>query len=410
MIPICRKHNKQRNYSFLFAGQTVSVLGDWLSYVVTPILVYNIKQSPIDIGLLMLCRSLPGIILPLFIGKILKKASLLKTMIACDAIRGVLFLGFIFADSTYQFLGLTLIIYSCSAIFNPAKYSIIPSILSGETIPKANGYLSSVENFSMLIGPAIGGILFALVGVNWIIIFNSITFFVSMTFLLKIKYVAVTNVDGAVDAECNKDSFSLVEKIKEQVRVCRIVVGNKKIFNLLVSNSLDTLAFGSLNALMPLIANNIFNEPSIVYGYLMTALGGGLLFGSMLFTKIYNRMSSYCLFSSATLVAAISFISLGVSNTLVVSLLAIFILGIGNGVQEVTIATLIQQSCDSENEVMLIFSTNQAMVSICAAITMVFSTVTIYAFGIKLTFVLLGIIPFILGLVLLLSSKLYIDA
>ena len=73
----------------------------------------------------MLCRFLPGIILPVFIKKILNKFSILKAMIVCDAIRGVFFLGFIFSDSTYEFFGLTLIIYSCSSIFNPAKYAII---------------------------------------------------------------------------------------------------------------------------------------------------------------------------------------------------------------------------------------------------------------------------------------------
>lgn len=390
---------KKSDLEWLIIGETVSVLGDWASYVVIPIILYDLTNDPISVGVLMICRFLPSILLPFLINQIISKFNVLKIMIFCDFLRSVSTMGFIFATEPLQFYMLTIINYIGTAIFNPGKYSLVSLIVDKHQLSEANSYIGSINKLFMLVGPIFGGVVYNYIGKEGALIFNSVTFIFSMFALSKIT-IESSKIDIRKGKEKDqKQTRDLVFKFS----LFKDVIYKKRLGNLIFSDALGSLAFGSLNVLFPIVSKDIFRSPDIVYGYIMSFLGGGLLIGNIISPFLNKYISNYLIYAVATLSAALSLILFGLSEYLILSLMAIFLVGVGNGLQENSILTFIQEHSEKE-KTMNTLSLSQALTSFFIIISMTFSALMVAKIGLTLTILSLGLIPFFISVFLLFTE------
>ena len=371
-----------------YIAQAVSSFGDWVSYVVIPLIVYNITKDPVSVAIFTMCKFIPNIIVAPYLSKLRKKYKSIKLMAFSDLIRGIAFLVYLFTDNTVVIYFITFSISTFSAIFNPIKFSIIPKMVLNDEITDANACIAGVSKLMMLIGPSIGGILMSLFGQNLIIIINSISFFVSLYFVLKIS--CQEDIEDINDNKSNINDY-----IKSL-----LCIWNKRnsIVKFVLLSAVVNCTFGALNTLFPIVSSN-FEMSSVMYGYIMSMLGLGLFLGTMIALKLLNGENCIQIYSYVTILGAIFLSIFGLSYNYVLTLIMVLGFSIGNGIQEISFVTYIQTI--GEEDSLEMFTVSQTASSCLILITTGLSAILAKFLGTALTITMLSILTFISGILIL---------
>lgn len=392
-------------FTWLFVGQLISALGDWTSVIIIPMMLYKLTSDPVSIGILMICRFLPSVLFSPFIGKIVNKFSSLKIMILADFLRGGMFLLFLYVESPLLIYIFTFFIYLGTAFFNPGKFHFITKLIPIDLLARANSCIAGINQLMILIGPAIGGIVFGIFGLSVGIIFNSLTFFFSMFALIKIK-ISKIEEENYVKEENYLKSKNVKKRhfLKGFFNTYTSLKIKKMLFYIVVGDAIASMGFGSLNVLFPIFAKDVFYSNQAAYGYLMSFLGGGLLLGTMLGPNLQRGIRSDLLYSISTAVAALFAFLFGGSGWLLLSIVLIFFVGMGNGVQENAAITFIQKETTVLGNTADVFSVYQALTSVSIVIAMTGSTILVKIVGIHLATMYISLIPLLIGILMFFAS------
>ncbi len=158
---------RNKSYMLLWGGQAVSVLGTQVSQFAFPLLVFFLTKSPILTSFAAATRVLPYIIFSLPAGALLDRWDRKRVMVVCDIGRalslGTIPLVFAFGQITIiQLYLVSLIEGSLFVFFNIAQISCLPHVVPKEQLTRANAQNLAMTKFLLLIGPALGGILYSL--------------------------------------------------------------------------------------------------------------------------------------------------------------------------------------------------------------------------------------------------------
>lgn len=185
----------ERDFRNLYAGQAVSVMGDGLLLVAVAFAVIEIGGGAAEIGLVLGANALSLVVFALVGGVWSDRLPRHRVMLAADGIRlavqavGAALLLTDLAEVWH--LAVLLTIYGAAeAFFRPAATGLVPHTVSGGHLQQANALLSLTTSAGMVAGPAIGGVLVALVGAGGAFAFDAATFAVSAAFLLRVRGVA----------------------------------------------------------------------------------------------------------------------------------------------------------------------------------------------------------------------------
>lgn len=158
---------RNRDYLLLWAGQAVSSFGSQITQLAFPLLVLALTGSPAQAGLVGALRALPFALLSLPAGALVDRWERKRLMIWCDAGRALalgsvplaLALGQL---SLIQLAIVSLIEGTLFLFFNLAESSCLPQVVEREQLPSALTQNQVTESLSQLLGPTLGGALYAL--------------------------------------------------------------------------------------------------------------------------------------------------------------------------------------------------------------------------------------------------------
>ncbi len=177
-------------YTRLWIAQAVSLLGDWFSTIaLSAIVVHYSNGSGLAVSGLLVARFLPPLIVGPFAGVLVDRLNRRLIMFISDASRTIIVLLFLFVtDASHLWLvyALTLIQFSFSAIFEPARSALIPSVVVSDDLVKANFLGSATWSVMLAAGAAIGGAVATLFGTSTALIIDASSFAVSALFILSI--------------------------------------------------------------------------------------------------------------------------------------------------------------------------------------------------------------------------------
>jgi len=401
---------RSRGFTWLFVGELISALGTWASYVIIPLLVYDLTHDPVSVGILMVCRLLPGILLAPVIGRVMAKHSILRVMILADLVRGLAFLSFLWLQTPLWIYLLTLVISAGNAFFGPGQYTLIPKLVPQEVLARANSYIGGSNQFMMLIGPAIGGVVFAFTGKEAGIVFNALSYFVSMAALMRIRVesvdVPLKNVEsGGVPQEVplqqaqssNGRTPNSSNSIRRFFGILTSLWSRKILLFLLLSVPIANLGFGgALNTLFPVIAKDVFSGEA-AYGTIMSCLGGGLFLGTMIGPLLLKKAPAPLIFSVATVVAAVGVFLFGGSDVLLFSLAVIFLVGTGNGVADNAAMTYMQTATSQTGDTADVLAVDEALASIGTVVGMSIATTVAALWNAQSAIMMLSLCPVVAG-------------
>ncbi|HLH22546.1 MAG TPA: MFS transporter [Chloroflexota bacterium] len=180
-LPDSLRSLRHRNYRLLFIGNLVSNTGDWMDQIAFNWLVYLLTDSAIYLGLVNLARWLPILIFTLVGGVVADRWERRRLMFTTQAIAMVLALTLAVLDVTGLIqIWMVLAIAAGRGImmsFNqPAKQGLVSDLVPPQDLRNAIGLNSTQFNLTRIIGPAIGGLLIATVGIAGAFFLNAVSF------------------------------------------------------------------------------------------------------------------------------------------------------------------------------------------------------------------------------------------
>jgi MFS family permease len=266
---------QSRDYRLWFVGQGLSVIGTWLQNTGQAWLVLKLTNSPFKLGLVTSIQYLPSLFLSIFIGPIVdlfpKRTILICTQslfaLSAAILSWVCFAGH---EQYWQVLLIAAITGFVSVVDFPARQSFISEqVRDSKAIVNAIALNNILFNVARIIGPAVGGVMIALVGIPWTFGLNSVSYLAVIASLFAMK---------AGRAPSARSSGDFLGEIRKGYRY---IVQNKVIVTLLaIAGTLGLFVF-NFNILIPSYAKLTLGLGADGYGALMSALGAGALIAAV---------------------------------------------------------------------------------------------------------------------------------
>jgi MFS family permease len=269
LLPDISPLRRHRSFRLLWFGQLVSNVGTQMRLVALPYQIYVLTGSPFHVGLLGLFQAIPLISLPLLGGvladRVDRRRVLIVTQSGLAASSLVLALVTQFGSTELWVLyALTAISASFSAFDQPARGSLVPTLVERSELPAAIALNQMLYQTAAVVGPAVGGLVIASYGVAVAYWVDTISFAASIA-----AAIAITAPRQMLAAP-----QSVVESLVEGILY---VLRRRLLFSTMVLD-LAAMFFGSIRALMPFYAEQVFKVGAAGLGLLFAAPGVGALF------------------------------------------------------------------------------------------------------------------------------------
>jgi MFS family permease len=192
---------EQPQFRLLFWGQALSIIGDRVTFVAMPFAVLAAGGGTKEVGLVAAATAAPFLVFSLVAGvwadRIDRRTIMIVSDVArmlCQALAGALLIAGV-AEPWH--LALIALAYgSADAFFAPAMYGLLPQIVSTAHLQSANALRGLSMSAGMVIGPAMAGVLVAVVGAGGALLADSLTFAVSVACLWRLKPSTVERAEA----------------------------------------------------------------------------------------------------------------------------------------------------------------------------------------------------------------------
>jgi predicted MFS family arabinose efflux permease len=377
-----------RNVRFLqlWVGQGISFVGDAVSMIALVILVVQITGSASAVGGALVARLLPTLASPLA-GVLADRLDRRVVLVASDLARAVLVLGMVFTRDLAVIYGLVFLMGLARTLFNPTIRAAFPSVVGGGDLTRANALINGTFSVSETVGPAVGGVLVATVGVNAAFVLDSATYLISAVFLSRIALPRPQNDgDGGFGQEL-REGFGYLAG----ARVPLVIV---------VGTFLTVLAINMTIPAEVFLAKGTFEAGDAGYGLLVGLYGGGMILGSGLIVALGDRVNLMRFFFLGIGISVLALLVTGLSPTFVFALSAITVVGFASGLDSVTTDTILQKRVP-DAFLGRVFSVRFLAFSVGEVLAYPVGGAIVDAYGVRFTYLLAGVATAMAGLLLL---------
>ena len=188
------------NFRRLWAGNVVSLLGDWFNTIALYTLVSRLTGSPFALGAVFIFKMLPWALASPIAGILVDRYNRRRLMIGSDLLRAVVVLGFLLideADEVVWLYGLIALQVVVGAVFIPAKSASIPNITTPRELLTANALMSATWSIMLALGAAAGGFAAEWLGLQAVFILDSLTYLVSAYYIYRTVIPQATEAPAA---------------------------------------------------------------------------------------------------------------------------------------------------------------------------------------------------------------------
>jgi MFS family permease len=330
-----------RNLQLLFGGQVVSAFGDWLYVLALAVLVYNLTGSATVVAALTFVRLLPYALFLPFSGVLADRANRKAIMIWADLGRGACMLGLLFVGSAGTVWVAFPVVFAAtvlSSLFKPAMSSVLPPLVGDEEdLVKANSIWTQMDSVSLVLGPALGGVLVLLGVPQAAFLINGLTFLVSAVTLL---FVRIPPREAPERPETGEEEGWMSETLAGFRFLFRENEGVLAFLTLaLVSLAMVGGAFWTLTVVLAEEAYGLGGEGA---GFLNAAYGAGGLLGGFAAGLLSSKVRLVPAFLWSAIASSLLFLFLGLSPAGLLPFAILVIVGAIDIVADVNGTTILQ--------------------------------------------------------------------
>jgi MFS family permease len=314
---------RHRNFKLFFAGQSISLIGNWMTRLATSWLVYRLTHSALLLGLAGFAGQILTFALAPFAGVWIERLDRRKVLVwtqVVAAIQSLVMAGLTLARviTLWEIIVLTALQGLVNAFDMPARQSFLVQMVDDRNdLSNAVAINSSMANGARLIGPAIAGVVIAAVGEGWCFLIDGISYFAVIASLLLMR-ITPLNI--------RRNATSMLEQMREGWDYVRTF---RPIRSILLLFALLGLMGTPHVVLLPIFAGQVLHGGAHTLGWLTGASGIGALVSAL---SLAVRKSVVGLTRMVQIAAAMfggALILFGMSHTLWLSLLLMLFVGFG---------------------------------------------------------------------------------
>jgi MFS family permease len=173
-----------RNFTLVICGQIVSVLGSAILRFALDLYVLDITGRADIFALVLALSMIPGIVFTPIGGALADRFNRRNLMVILDFSAGavVLILLMLLSAGLASIVAIGIILGLLSLIssgYQPTVQASVPNLVPADKLGPANGMVNGIGALSGMLGPVIGGVLYAVIGLNMLVILSCIAFFLS---------------------------------------------------------------------------------------------------------------------------------------------------------------------------------------------------------------------------------------
>ncbi len=312
-----------------------------MQFIVIEWEVYSITKDPLSLGLIGLLEIIPSLSVALFAGHFVdqneKRGLLMKCLLGFSIIS--LALVFLTWEGTAEILSKNQVlwgIYACvfvggivRAFIGPTIFSLMSLIVPKNLYANAATWSSSAWQMGSVVGPALAGFTILWFGVSWSLAIVLLFSLIALVFLFSIEVKPIIN---------KKIGEPIIESLKEGVR---FVFKTKEILGALTLDMVAVL-FGGALALLPIFATDILGVGALGFGILRAAPAVGSFLTILIVAYYPIRKNAGLKLMFAISGFGLSMILFGWSEWFIISIIALFLSGVTDGVSVVVRNTILQ--------------------------------------------------------------------
>ncbi|HEY7319242.1 MAG TPA: MFS transporter [Candidatus Binatia bacterium] len=324
----------QRDFGLFWLSLLFSAVGSQISTIAVAWQVYEISNSPFQLGLTGLFRALPVIVFSLPGGVVADRMDRRRLLIVTQALAALLalILGVLTSTGQVQVWHIYAITFLSGAvgIFDaPARTALIPLLVSSEQLASAYALNITWRQIATLAGPFLGGIVISAFGL-------STSYYIdALSFLSVIICLAFMRARPAPTVEKRESPIQSVRGGFNFIRENSVI---------LALMSMDTCVnfFGAYRSMMPAFARDILGTGPAGLGALLGVPALGALVGSGVIMAVGNPKQKGKLILWVTWLYTVGLICFALSRSFVLSLVIVFFLGLVDAIGETLRDTLVQ--------------------------------------------------------------------
>jgi MFS family permease len=276
-----RRLFRNKSFTALWLGQTISFIGDYFLWLAVPILVEQLTGSSLLLGLSLIFNALPMLLLGPVAGVFVDRWDRRRTMIVADLLRALLVLFCLVVqtpDQVWIYYVVGFLMSCVGRFFFPAQNAVLPLLVPDtDDLLAANGLMQIVQTVGLLVGPALAGFAIGLWGGQVAFVVASATFCISAVAILTMT-VPRTTVGRRASAVTEGELVAVWGELQEGVVY---LFGNRTMKGVLLCMAVVQLGVGAINVLwVPFMLRTFGLGPEGV-GAVDAAQGLGMVVGGV---------------------------------------------------------------------------------------------------------------------------------
>jgi MFS family permease len=314
---------RHRNFRLFFGGQTISLTGTWMTRVATGWLVYRLTGSALLLGTVSFAGQIPTFLVAPFAGvwvdRLDKRQVLVWTqtlsMLQSLALAALTLSGHI----TIPVLLALSVLQGCVNAFDmPGRQSFMIMMVDDKRdLQNAIAINSSMVNVARLIGPSLAGMLIAISSEGWCFLIDGISY-IAVIFSLLMMRIHTSALE--------RKAASMLTELQAGWTYVAEFLPIRTILMLFAVVSLMGMPFV---VLMPIFAKKVLNGGPHTLGFLMAAMGLGALVSALSLAARRNVRGLVRMIPIAAAVFGLGLVGFGLSRVFWLSMLMVFIAGMG---------------------------------------------------------------------------------
>lgn len=336
-----------RNYTLLWLGGTISLIGDVLFTMMLILwvgtLLQNQSAAPLAVSGVVLAAALPALLIGPFAGVFVDRWPKQRTMRIMDALRAVLVCSLLPISGPLPLplaVKLTIMYLVVAAVsglnqfFTPAAKAILKEVVPQEQLTRASALTVGAGVFSWAIGSTCAGICYVSLGAGWAIALNAASFACSWVLVGRMRV-------SAAESRASAQPTSLRRVLTELREGLRFIGGQLQLRTLLLTESLFSFGWGIVSVLAFFYITQNIHVPMSLFGLFSAVPAIGGILGTLLVDRAAGKFGATSVYARALLFAGVMVVVSTVPNQAIIDLVGFTLIGIATMQAEVLVGPLV---------------------------------------------------------------------
>ena len=333
---------RHRNYRLFFTGQTVSLIGTWLTRVATGWLVYRLTDDAFLLGMAAFAGQIPTFVVAPLAGVLIERWDRHRVLVVTQVfslIQSALLAAFALTGTitVTHIILLNIMQGLINAFDTPARQAFVVEMIEDRAdLPNAIALNSSMVNMARLVGPTVAGLLIAAFGEGWCFAIDAASYLAVIGSLLAMR---------VKPRPAPARSRRVLADLADGLRYIWHFPLVRAVLLLLASSS---VLGGAYSTLLPVIAATTLRGGPHTLGILMGAAGCGALAGALYLASRTSVVGLTAVIQRCALGLGAGMLAMELASRVEIAVPLLFLIGMSMMVQMAATNTLIQSIVDDK--------------------------------------------------------------